>query len=34
MTARNDGRSRDDQLRTLDLVPDFVELAALQAAAA
>jgi ribonuclease PH len=27
MTARNDGRSRDDQLRTLDLIPDFVELA-------
>jgi len=25
--ARNDGRSRDDQLRTLDLIPDFVELA-------
>jgi ribonuclease PH len=24
---RNDGRSRDDQLRTLDLIPDFVELA-------
>jgi ribonuclease PH len=27
MTARNDGRVRDDQLRTLDLIPDFVELA-------
>jgi ribonuclease PH len=27
MTTRNDGRSRDDQLRTLDLIPDFVELA-------
>ena len=25
--SRNDGRSRDDQLRTLDLIPDFVELA-------
>jgi len=25
--ARNDGRSRDDQLRALDLIPDFVELA-------
>ena len=25
--ARNDGRSRDDQLRVLDLIPDFVELA-------
>jgi len=24
---RNDGRSRDDQLRALDLIPDFVELA-------
>ena len=24
---RNDGRARDDQLRTLDLIPDFVELA-------
>ena len=24
---RNDGRSRDDELRTLDLVPDFIELA-------
>ena len=27
MMARNDGRSRDDQLRALDLIPDFVELA-------
>jgi ribonuclease PH len=25
--SRNDGRSGDDQLRTLDLIPDFVELA-------
>jgi ribonuclease PH len=25
--ARNDGRSRDDELRALDLIPDFVELA-------
>jgi ribonuclease PH len=25
--SRNDGRSRDDQLRKLDLIPDFVELA-------
>jgi len=25
--SRNDGRSRDDQLRALDLIPDFVELA-------
>ena len=25
--ARNDGRARDDQLRALDLIPDFVELA-------
>ena len=25
--ARNDGRSRDDQLRALDLIPDFVEVA-------
>ena len=25
--ARNDGRSRDDQLRTLDLITDFIELA-------
>ena len=25
--SRNDGRSRDDQLRVLDLIPDFVELA-------
>jgi ribonuclease PH len=25
--VRNDGRSRDDQVRTLDLIPDFVELA-------
>ena len=25
--ARNDGRSRDDELRGLDLIPDFVELA-------
>jgi ribonuclease PH len=24
---RNDGRHRDDELRTLDLIPDFVELA-------
>ncbi len=24
---RNDGRSRDDQLRSLDLTPDFIELA-------
>jgi ribonuclease PH len=24
---RNDGRTRDDELRTLDLVPDFIELA-------
>ncbi len=24
---RNDGRNRDDELRTLDLVPDFIELA-------
>jgi len=24
---RNDGRSRDDELRVLDLIPDFVELA-------
>ena len=22
---RNDGRHRDDELRTLDLVPDFIE---------
>jgi ribonuclease PH len=25
--SRNDGRSRDDELRALDLIPDFVELA-------
>jgi ribonuclease PH len=25
--VRNDGRARDDQLRALDLIPDFVELA-------
>jgi len=25
--ARNDGRARDDQLRALDLIPDFIELA-------
>ena len=25
--SRNDGRQRDDELRTLDLLPDFVELA-------
>jgi len=25
--TRNDGRARDDQLRTLDLIPDFIELA-------
>jgi ribonuclease PH len=25
--SRNDGRSREDQLRKLDLIPDFVELA-------
>ena len=25
--SRNDGRSRDDELRVLDLIPDFVELA-------
>ena len=25
--TRNDGRGRDDQLRTLDLIPDFIELA-------
>jgi ribonuclease PH len=25
--SRNDGRSRDDQLRRLELIPDFVELA-------
>ncbi|HEX4930645.1 MAG TPA: ribonuclease PH [Gaiellaceae bacterium] len=24
---RNDGRARDDQLRTLDLIPDYIELA-------
>ncbi len=27
MTARNDGRHRDDELRALDLIPDFIELA-------
>ncbi len=25
--SRNDGRARDDQLRALDLIPDFIELA-------
>ncbi len=27
MSARNDGRTRDDELRTLELLPDFIELA-------
>ncbi len=27
MTVRNDGRHRDDELRALDLIPDFIELA-------
>jgi ribonuclease PH len=27
VTVRNDGRTRDDELRTLDLLPDFIELA-------
>ena len=27
MTVRNDGRARDDELRTLELLPDFIELA-------
>ena len=27
VTTRNDGRARDDELRALDLIPDFVELA-------
>ncbi len=27
MSPRNDGRTRDDELRTLELLPDFIELA-------